>query len=63
MTCAAEDSYGDVYPVTAGDYYGVAYQQRIADIEDLALDRCYAESGGDSSCFLLSCTPVYGSVF
>ncbi len=55
VTCTAEDSYGDQYPVTerAGPGFNLP---DMTGVEDDALDRCYAESGGDSSCFLLTCT-------
>ncbi len=59
VTCTAEDSNGDVYPVTDADYYGVEYQANLDSIEDAALDRCYDESGGDEGCQLVTCTPNY----
>lgn len=54
VTCTAEDSYGDQYPVTeaAGPGFGPI---NMTSVEDEALDRCYSESGGDNSCFLLTC--------
>jgi hypothetical protein len=56
VTCVAEDSYGDQYPVTetTGPGFGLI---DVTQVEDEALDRCYAESGQDPSCFLLTCSP------
>ena len=55
VTCIAEDSYGDQYPVTesVGAGFGLA---NMTTVEDNALDRCNAESGGDTSCYLATCT-------
>ncbi len=55
VTCVAEDSYGDQYPVTepAGPGFG---PDQMTSVEDAALDRCYAESGQDPSCFLATCS-------
>jgi len=55
VTCTAEDSYGDQYPVTqaAGPGFGLT---DMSALEDEALDRCYGESGQDSSCFLAACS-------
>jgi hypothetical protein len=57
VTCTAEDSYGDQYPVSesAPPSFGLA---NMTDVEDDALDRCYSESGQDSTCALLSCTHI-----
>jgi hypothetical protein len=55
VTCVAEDSYGDQYPVTEATSLGFGLE-RMTDIEDDALDRCAAESGGDPSCTLMSCS-------
>jgi hypothetical protein len=55
VTCTAEDSYGDQYPVTESTFPGFGLANMTA-IEDYALDRCYAESGQDPSCVLLSCS-------
>ncbi len=58
VTCTAEDSYGEQYPVTQEEY-GYNFRDGIAEIEDQALDRCYYESNGDQSCQLVSCIPGY----
>jgi len=55
VTCIAEDSYGDQYPVSETAFAGFGLSNMTA-IEDDALDRCYAESGQDPSCFLATCT-------
>lgn len=55
ISCIAEDSYGDQYPVSEAAFPGFALANMTA-IEDDALDRCYAESGGDPSCYLLTCS-------
>jgi hypothetical protein len=55
VSCIGEDSYGDQYPVTQATFSGFALVNMTA-IEDSALDRCYAESGGDPTCFLLTCS-------
>ena len=57
VTCIAEDSYGDQYPVSeaAAPGFGLA---NMNDVEDDALDRCYSESGQDSTCYLASCTHI-----
>jgi hypothetical protein len=57
VTCVAEDSYGDQYPVSeaAAPGFGLG---NMTDVEDDALDRCYAESGQDSTCFLATCTHI-----
>jgi hypothetical protein len=54
VSCIAEDSYGDQYPVTEATFAGFGLVNMTA-IEDDALDRCHAESGGDPSCYLLTC--------
>jgi hypothetical protein len=55
VSCIAEDSYGDQYPVTeaAGAGFGL---DSMTGIEDDALDRCYQESGQDNSCYLATCS-------
>lgn len=55
ITCISEDSYGDQYPVTEETFagFGLAHMTKV---EDDALDRCYAESGGDQSCYLVTCS-------
>jgi hypothetical protein len=55
VTCVAEDSYGDQYPVSeaASPGFGLA---NMTDIEEDALDRCYNESGQDTTCVLATCT-------
>lgn len=55
VTCIAEDSYGDQYPVTEAVQQGFGLNN-MTDVEDDALDRCNSESGGDSSCYLATCT-------
>jgi hypothetical protein len=57
VTCIAEDSYGDQYPVSeaAAPGFGLA---NMTDVEDDALDRCYNESGNDGTCFLATCTHI-----
>jgi hypothetical protein len=57
VTCVAEDSYGDQYPVSeaAAPGFGLA---NMTDVEDDALDRCYSESGQDSTCTLATCTHI-----
>jgi hypothetical protein len=59
VTCTAEDSYGDLFPVTEDGYFGSVYQDRIEEIQDAALDRCYDESSDQESCRLLDCQPGY----
>jgi hypothetical protein len=55
VTCVAEDSYGDQYPVTetTGGGFGLDH---MTQVEDDTLDRCYDESGGDQSCHLATCS-------
>ncbi len=55
ISCIAEDSYGDQYPVTEDTFAGFGLVDMTA-VEDDALDRCYQESGGDPSCYLASCS-------
>jgi hypothetical protein len=57
VMCVAEDSYGDQYPVTesAPPGFGLA---DMTNVEDDALDRCYSESGQDTTCVLASCTHI-----
>ncbi len=55
VTCVAEYSYGDQYPVSETTSPGFGLDQ-MSVVEDDALDRCYQESGGDQSCFLASCS-------
>jgi hypothetical protein len=59
VTCTAEDSYGDQFPVTETGYVGIGYQANLNNIEDGALSRCYAQSPNGASCVLASCTPGY----
>jgi hypothetical protein len=54
VSCIAEDSYGDQYPVSQEAWAGFDLDA-MTTVEDEALDRCYAESGQDPSCFLVSC--------
>lgn len=55
VTCIAEDSYGDQYPVTESTFAGFGLVHMTA-VEDDALDRCFDESGGDPSCYLATCS-------
>lgn len=55
VTCIAEDSYGDQYPVTEATFRGFGLINMTA-VEDDALDRCYVESGNDPSCYLATCS-------
>ena len=55
VSCTAEDSYGDQYPVTESTFAGFGLGNMTA-VEDDALDRCYEESGGDQSCYLATCS-------
>jgi hypothetical protein len=57
VTCSAEDSYGDQYPVSeaAAPGFGLA---NMTDVEDDVLDRCYSESGQDTTCVLATCTHI-----
>jgi hypothetical protein len=55
VTCTAEDSYGDQYPVTQSTWGGFGLPD-MTTVEDDALDRCYDESGGDQSCYLATCS-------
>ncbi len=57
VTCTAEDSYGDQYPVTETAAPGFALAN-MTDVEDDALDRCYSESGQDTTCVLAGCTHI-----
>ena len=59
VTCSSQDSYGYQYPVSEETYAGFGNQVRIRELEDMTLDRCYQESGGDPSCSLLGCTAGY----
>ena len=54
VTCTAEDSYGDQYPVSQSVFAGFGLNN-MSEVEDEALDRCYAETNGDQSCYLASC--------
>jgi hypothetical protein len=55
VSCIAEDSYGDQYPVTESTFAGFGLVNMTA-VEDDALDRCYEESGGDQGCYLATCS-------
>jgi hypothetical protein len=55
VSCTAEDSYGDQYPVTEETFAGFGLAN-MTGVEDDALDRCYQESGGDQSCYLATCS-------
>ena len=59
VTCTAQNSSGYQFPVTEDAYYGYTYQSRMEQIEDAALNRCYSETNGDESCYLLGCTAGY----
>ena len=55
VSCIAEDSYGDQYPVTEAASPGFGFESMTA-VEDHALDRCYAESVHDHTCYLATCS-------
>ena len=55
VTCIAEDSYGDQYPVTEATFSGFGLTN-MTMVENDALDRCASESGGDPSCYLATCS-------
>ncbi len=55
VTCTAEDSYGDQYPVTEATTPGFGLNN-MTQVEDDALDRCASESGGDQTCYLVTCS-------
>jgi hypothetical protein len=57
VSCIAEDSYGDQYPVSEAWAPGSTLAN-MTDVEDDALDRCYSESGQDTTCFLATCTHI-----
>jgi hypothetical protein len=57
VTCVAEDSYGDQYPVTEATGRGFGLET-MTNVEDDALDRCYNESGEDNTCYLATCSHV-----
>jgi hypothetical protein len=57
VTCIAEDSYGDQYPVSEAAVPGFGLGN-MTEVEDDALDRCYSESGQDTTCFLATCTHI-----
>jgi hypothetical protein len=57
VTCIAEDSYGDQYPVSEGTPPGFGLND-MTGVEDDALDRCYSESGQDTTCVLMTCTHI-----
>jgi hypothetical protein len=59
VTCTAGNSLGELFPVTEDAYWGYAYRDRLDAIEDAAIDRCYAETGGDETCALLDCVAGY----
>jgi len=45
--------------VTENEYVGIEFQARLPEIEDAALDMCFDETGGNTSCVLVGCTPGY----
>jgi hypothetical protein len=55
VSCISEDSYGDQYPVSESTFAGFGLANMTV-VEDDSLDRCYSESRGDTSCFLLTCS-------
>jgi hypothetical protein len=59
VTCTAVNAAGEQFPVTNDGYIGDVYQDQLPGIEDAAIDRCYNETGGDSTCHLLDCVPLY----
>jgi hypothetical protein len=56
VTCRSRDHEGNVYPVNEDGYLGATLRERLADIQDAAIDRCRAESN-DPDCQLVDCTP------
>jgi hypothetical protein len=63
VACYARDSYGYTYSVAENRYFGESYQSRMVEVENDALARCYAESGGDTGCYVYDCDPVYSSTY
>ena len=59
MTCTASDDNGDLFPVTQDGYFGYWYHDHLAEVEDAAIDRCYNETNGDASCYLVGCDVGY----
>ena len=59
VTCTAVDSKNIPYAVMEDRYEGVTFRERINEIQDAAIDRCYSESNGDVSCALAYCTAGY----
>jgi hypothetical protein len=57
VTCIAEDSYGDQYPVSEAAPPGFGLES-MTEVEDDAFDRCYSESGHDATCVLTTCTHI-----
>jgi len=55
VSCVAEDSYGDQYPVSESTWSGFGLDS-MTTVEDDALDRCYSESGSDGNCVLATCS-------
>jgi hypothetical protein len=55
VSCIAEDSYGDQYPVSESAFPGLDSGSMMT-VEDDAIDRCYSESGKDTSCYLATCS-------
>ena len=55
VSCIAEDSYGDQYPVTEAAVAGFGLGN-MTEVEDDSLDRCYSESGSDTTCYLATCS-------
>lgn len=55
VSCTAEDSDGDQYPVSVSAWSGFGLQN-MSSVEDDALDRCYSETQGDTSCYIATCT-------
>jgi hypothetical protein len=59
VTCTSINNYGEEFSVTESGYYGDAYYPIMVNVENAAVDRCYAETGGDMSCRILTCAPTY----
>ena len=59
VTCIATDSNGDEFPITEDEFWGYNYMERLTSIEDQAIDRCFAETNGDTGCALLTCNAGY----
>jgi len=59
VTCTSVDSYGYQYPVSENAYTGYHYRERLFEIQDAAVNRCFHETNGDQGCRLLGCSAGY----